>query len=309
MAEAIDRELLLDAVQKTLEDGIRLSAADVAFIESAWGVAADTDLPEMMTRPDDWDAASLVELVFSADAATCRSLLAAIQAADFTTEDADWIVAALRLALPPVTVRLPDGTAAATVSAPEAGIRRYMDSLRITRRLPPSAAPVLAHALPETQRSAALSYLRLSRLTWQPGTVALLRRLFERLGQADDLMALLAVLVEVLESAGGEDAVEAALVGRKRAYFKALCAADRFRESAAHHNMETLMMMGIHSPSISSEDARRQMNLTDRLSMALFGRTDVIAPEAMCVASASLGGDEDLDPLMGLGGFGDACGY
>ncbi len=293
MAGPEERRVLVAAIRKILEEGIMLTADDVAFVESAWGVDARADLATLMHRPEDWDAESLVIMVFSADALSCQRLLSIIQSAAYTETDADTIATALAESPPTVPLRLPDGIVVTTMEAPGEGLQRYVESLRITHRLPPTAERRLRDALPANDCiDAALSHLRASRIAWDNAALAMLLRLFERLGRAEDFMALLSVLTAVLENVTGEADAAAALARRKRTYFRALGAADQFQSSAGRHNMETLMMMGIRPPAITAEEARLQMILTDRIAMALFERTEVIMPEAMTVSSAALDGDD-----------------
>ena len=291
MAGTAERRALASTICELLQEGITLTTGDVAFVESAWGIDARAELATLMHRPEDWDAESLVIMVFSADALSCQRLLPAIQSAAYTETDVDKIVSFLVKSPPTVPLSLPDGMVVTTMAAPPAGIQRYVESLRITQRLPPTAEKHLREALSANERiDAALSHLRISRIPWDDDAAAMLLRLCERLGRAKDFMALLTVLTAVLETVTGAADVAEALAHRKRTYFRALNAADRFQSSAGRHNMETLMMMGIRPPVISAEAARLEMNLTDRIAMALFERTEVIMPEAMTVSNAAMDG-------------------
>jgi hypothetical protein len=267
-----------------LKEGIRLSPEDVAFIASAWGVDVQLELIDLLTRPEDWDAESLIVMLFSADARAGQRFLDAIQAARFTEADADRIIEMLQASPPAVPIRMPDDLVLFTLPAPPLGLERYVETLKINRRLPAPAAMDFASALPAARRSEVLSQLRLSRLVWDDDNIALLTAFFSRLGKAEDLTALLSVLTGVLENASGRDHVEKALAERKRTYFRAMNAADRFTASNHRYNMETLMMMGIQPPVISSREARRQMNITDRISMVLFGSAETLVPESMTVS-------------------------
>ncbi|MFH1980432.1 MAG: hypothetical protein ABIL58_01180 [Pseudomonadota bacterium] len=281
------RERLLATIRTTLEAGVRLMASDMAFIASAWDVSLPGDLPGLLADPADWGAESLVALVFSADDAACQQLLPAVQASALTIEDTDWLVADLTAAPPTITGRLPDGTTGFTMPMPEAGIRRFVETLRPSRRIPAALFTLLTGLLPDHRRAPILSRLRLSRVPWNGTTPDLLERFCKRLGRADDVDALLEILIAVLETTPSQSA-EDALARRKRACFRALTEADRFTENAGRHNMETLMMMGVRPPLLSGAEARRQMNRIDRVSMALFDRTEAIAPEAMSVAQAAI---------------------
>ena len=292
------RSRLLAALRSTLAEGVRLSPDDLAFIASAWDVSLPGDLPALLTAPEDWDAESVVALVFSADDRACGQLLAAIQAVAVAQEDVDWIVSELEKDPPRVTGLLPDGRPAFTLPMPQAGIRRYVESLRLTQRVPSGLYTTLPAALPAQRRTPILSRLRQSRICWDDPTPELLAAFCNNLGRADDAEALLTVLIDVLETAPPAMA-ESALAQRKRACFRAMTAADRFAESAGRHNMETLMMMGIRAPAISSAEARRQMNGIDRVSRALFGRAEVITPEALNVSQTAVdGAHRDTMPLV-----------
>jgi hypothetical protein len=302
-APASRRENLLAAIQATLEDGLRLTTADMAFIASAWDVSLPDALAALLSNPADWGAESLVALVFTPDDPKCRELLPVVQASVATADDVEWLISALTIAPPMITGRLPDGTAAFTMPIPDEGVQRYVETLRLTRRIPAALFTLLAKPLPDRRVARVLSRLRMSRVPWDGEAPGLLERFCERLGRADDVDALLEIVIEVLETTPSPLA-EDALARRKRACFRAATEADRFAESAGRHNMETLMMMGVRPPSVSATAARRQMNRIGRVSMALFGRTETIAPEAMSLSQTSIDTTDAAENPLGVIGSG-----
>lgn len=276
--------VLAAAVAADLAAGLRLSAADAAFIVSAVGARLPEDLPSLVADPGEWGAEPVVALLFSADERSCRRLLGAVQASTAATEaDIAAVIDAVAADTPAVTVYMTGDPAGVRLTVPADGIRRFVETLRPTQRIPEPWYTDLAAALPDEHRAPLLSRLRLSRVTWEPASAELLVRWCDAFGRAGDADDLLALLVDVLETDAAGDA-EAALARRKRAAFRALNTFDRFTESACRHNMETLMLMGIRPPAVSADEARRQMNRIDRISMALFDRTEIIIPEALTVS-------------------------
>ena len=56
----------------------------------------------------------------------------------------------------------------------------------------------------------------------------------------------------------------------KGSYIKALRQTHRFEKAVRSHNMETLMLQGIPTPTIAMETALHQISMIDNLTLTLF---------------------------------------
>lgn len=81
-----------------------------------------------------------------------------------------------------------------------------------------------------------------------------------------------------------------ALVRLKGSYIKALRQIHRFEKAARSHNMETLMLQGIPTPTITMETALHQISMIDNLTLKLFGTISSVdnTPETVSVTQKNL---------------------
>ena len=63
---------------------------------------------------------------------------------------------------------------------------------------------------------------------------------------------------------------------KKKACFRSLQQADRFEKQLAKSNMETLLLQGVRVPHINKTEARQKMAFIDRISFAVFGRSEAL---------------------------------
>jgi hypothetical protein len=63
-----------------------------------------------------------------------------------------------------------------------------------------------------------------------------------------------------------------ALILLKGSYIKALRQNNRFDKASRNHNMETLMLQGVPTPTIGTESALHHISMIDNLTLTLFGQ-------------------------------------
>ena len=81
-----------------------------------------------------------------------------------------------------------------------------------------------------------------------------------------------------LEELQEEDDIFEALMKKKRFYLKHLKRAEKFAEQLMRTNMETLMLKGQTAAFIDKTKARESMQIIDRISQTVFGKTEYFGP-------------------------------
>ncbi len=89
-------------------------------------------------------------------------------------------------------------------------------------------------------------------------------------------------LLAFLETLAPEEDPFSGLMTRKRLVHRMLKQAQDFERKLQREPIEALMLRGERCPSISIDDAKRQIGRIDRISLALFGRTEDIPEEIDC---------------------------
>ena len=72
----------------------------------------------------------------------------------------------------------------------------------------------------------------------------------------------------------------------KRFYYKNLQRAEKFRQQLEKTNMETMILQGVKAPYIDIEAETRKMELVDKISLSVFGRTEYFENSPPCTIGA-----------------------
>ncbi len=68
--------------------------------------------------------------------------------------------------------------------------------------------------------------------------------------------------------------IYSALMDKKRVYLQNLQVVIRYEEQMKKSNIETLILQGVRVPFISREDTLKKIEIIDRISFAVFGKTE-----------------------------------
>ena len=87
-------------------------------------------------------------------------------------------------------------------------------------------------------------------------------------------------------------------MSRKRFYFQSLQKAKNLDIQLAKHNVETLVLRGKRVTYVDKADARKKIEMIDRTSLAVFGKTEFFDLMPSGEQSIALEGKEDIDKLI-----------
>ncbi len=107
------------------------------------------------------------------------------------------------------------------------------------------------------------------------------------------------LLLNILESIGeGQDPFQG-LMSQKRLTHQMIKQVEDFQQKLQREPIEALMMRGERCPSIDIDAAMEQMAQIDRISLALFGRTEEI-PEEIDLDHGTFDPDRELESVFSL---------
>jgi hypothetical protein len=87
-------------------------------------------------------------------------------------------------------------------------------------------------------------------------------------------------------------------MARKRFYFQSLQKAKNLDVQLTKHNLETLLLRGKRVAYVDKADARKNIQMIDRISLAIFGKTEFFDLMPASGQSMTLKGKEDIDKLI-----------
>jgi hypothetical protein len=89
-----------------------------------------------------------------------------------------------------------------------------------------------------------------------------------------------------------------ALMTKKRFYFQSLQKAKNLDIQLTKHNVETLLLRGKRVTYVDAADARKKIQMIDRISLGVFGKTEFFDLIPAGEKSVTLEGKEDIDKLI-----------
>jgi hypothetical protein len=89
-----------------------------------------------------------------------------------------------------------------------------------------------------------------------------------------------------------------ALMTRKKRYIQSLQKAKKLDNKLNQQNVETLLLRGERVSYIDKADARKKIKIIDRISLAVFGKTEFFDLMLAGEQSITLESRDDIDKLM-----------
>ena len=302
MTEAQQKEKLMQAVKDSLSGDIHLSASVVHYMDSTLAVTSGEELAEFLMDTENCEAETAIELIFFPDEAMQEKLEPFLS--DIRLTEADVAEIARILSQKDLQARLcfPDQRGQAILPVPETAIRQMMARLRLTHSIPAQMAGVIDQFLPDVH-SAYLTRVKLrnARISQSANQIDFLSSLIKASGErADDFWQLLDLAIDLLEQTDPEADMYDALMAHKQFLIKAIRVAEKNHQTLASNTVEALIMKGINVSAIDIEAAREKIDRIDRISVAVYGRTEFLSALAPSGQSVDISDKEDMAAIRRL---------
>jgi hypothetical protein len=123
--------------------------------------------------------------------------------------------------------------------------------------------------------------------------------LFDKLGSgSNDIFECLEFVLEFLDEIKKDGDVYQALMAKKKFYFISLQKAKKMDARLEKHNVETLLIQGERVALIDQVDARKKMRIIDRISRAVFGKTEFFEQPVSDEKQFAIESPEDIKSIM-----------
>jgi hypothetical protein len=268
-------ELIADEIKKILSTGIDLSDDVVHYIDSTFSNPTIEELQTILADDANCEKDSLMELLFFPDESIQVQMEDMLEQCRPQKEDEDKIITCLCQDPLTVTFRFEDDRGALKLPIPEDVVRQFLVRLKISKHLEASLVESIHHYgdPPNTKRLKVK--IRNSRFSPSDSKTGFLCRFFEKIGsRSHDIFECLDFVLELLDEIKKDTDIFQALMARKKFYFISLQKARKMDARLEKYNIETLMAQGERVALIDQTDARRKMRIIDRISRAVFGKTE-----------------------------------
>lgn len=270
--------VLADRIAGLLGEEICVGPHVVEYINSTYGNPVFEEIRTLIEEQGGSDRESLLELIFFPDEAVQVQLEQVLERHSYTTEDVAVIAADLAARNIRAFVSIDRTAPALHLRVDRAVIDPFLTRLNIDYSLPSGLNRSLAKIQPVEKRRAVRVRLRNHRTRPTGGLLAFFGRCIrETCTHRYFFQGLDFLLQFVQETDSGADIYEA-LMRKKRRCRRLLNKIDDAQQKLQKSNVETLLLQGGRIPYIDRRRALETIAAIDRISLAVFGRTESLEP-------------------------------
>ena len=269
------------------------------FLASTFSIESPAELGALLADPEDSDAQSLLELLFTPGEAVRADLEPAIEKHNCSAADQERIVTALNRKNLAVPIKFPGQKHTPAVNPTKDLLETYVTGLNLTLRLPEILIAAIDRKLAARKGAHIKAVLRHAPLELTNPICSFLVRLVERpRGSGETIQTDLDFCLAIFaEKPPGEHLFDL-FMAKKRRLLHQLQLAARFEKQLAAENMETLMLRGVRIPHIDQDEARRSIARIDDICMTVFERTDPLLQAPTDVDLGTFSDRDDLDTAI-----------
>lgn len=198
-----------------------------------------------------------------------------------------------------VYFHLPGNRGSLHIEISNAYARQLIKRLHISKQLNRQiVAAIDNHARAKLKKQFKVK-LRNSRLIPTDNKIAFLSGFFEKFNiESSDVFEHLDFVLSLLEEIKEDTDIFKALMVKKKFYLRHLKRTEKFEDQLQRTNMETLMLQGKRAVFIDKNEARKMMVIIDRISQAVFGKTEYFEPLHGGEEVIELRSDKDIENII-----------
>jgi len=292
-------ELIADEIKKILSKGIDLSDDVVHYIDSTFSNPTVKELESILADDSNCEKDSLMELLFFPDESMQIQLEATLERHGPQNEDENKILAYLCRNPLQVTFRFEDDRGTIKLLIPQDVTRQFLVRLKISKHLDANLIESICNYGDEQNINRFKVKIRNSRFSPSDSKTGFLCRFFEKIGsRSHDIFECLDFVLGFLDEIKKDTDIFPALMAKKKFYFISLQKAKKMDARLEKYNIETLMAQGERVALIDQTDARRKMRIIDRISRAVFGKTEFFEQPVSDDRQIEIGSAEDIKSIV-----------
>lgn len=276
--------LLAERIVKILREGIHLNSDVMHFIDSTFSSPCINELDKIIADDSDCERDSLIELIFFPDEEIQARLEDLLESHNYCREDEKKVLDCLCSGQFESTIYFPDNKGALSVKMPYEAAGRFLTRLNIHRNIDEKISAAIDKGVSEKLKISVRVKLRNTVKEIAGNKIFFLCDFFEKVeDESGDFLECLDFILSFLDEAENTSDLFSALIDKKRFYFKNVQRAEKFRQQFEKGNMETMILQGVKAPYINIEDEKRKMELIDKISLSVFGKTEYFEKAHPCM--------------------------
>jgi len=296
--ENINKQLA-EKIIEILQGGLTLNADTQHYIDSTFSNPSVGEFEELLQDESSCETDSLMELLFFPDESVQLQLEEMIGETHLQCRDEQEIQQRVCSTFLQTQICFADGRGTLKKRVAPSNAARFIERLNLSRRLDPELSSAIARYVHKGLQTRCKVRLRNARPITTPNKISFLQTVFKKLQiDNDEFFDHLDFTVSFLDELEDEVDMFQALMTRKKRYFKSLQKAKKVDNQLTQHNVETLLLRGERVSYIDKADARKKIQLIDRICLAVFGKTEFFDLMPAAEQSITLAGKDDIEKLM-----------
>jgi len=282
-----------------LQSGLTLNAATQHYIDSTFSNPSVDEFAELLQDESSCETDSLMELLFFPDESVQLQLEEIIEDTHFQRRDEQEIQKRVCARALQTQIRFSDGRGILEKRIAPSNAAQFIERLNLSRWLDPKLRSAIGRHVHQGLQTRCKVRLRNARPITSPNKISFLKAVFKHLRiDNDDFFDHLDFTISFLDELKDQADMFQALMAKKKSYLKGLQKAKKLDNQLTRHNVETLLLSGERVSYIDKADARKKIQIIDRISLAVFGKTEFFDFMPTGEQSITLEGKDDIDKLF-----------
>ena len=258
-----------------LRSGLAINADTQHYIDSTFSHPTIAEIDALLQDEYSCETDSLMELLFFPDESVQLQLEDLLEDTQLQPED-EQVIQTLVCNQPFQTrFRFHEGRGTLKMEVTPAHVNAFVERLNLTRSLDPKiGAAISRHVAPALQTRCKVRF-RNARPISAPQKILFLQAFFRKMEtEGDALFQYLDFVLVFLVELDDQADIYQGLMTYKKIYFQGLQKAAKLEKQLVKHNVETLLLGGTRLANMDKAEARKKIQMIDRISLAVFGKTD-----------------------------------
>lgn len=290
---------IADKIIEILQRGLAINADTQHYIDSTFSNPSIEALDKLLQDESSCETDSLMELLFYPDESVQLQLEGLLEDAQLRPEDENAIQA--QVCRQPFQARFHfrDGRGTLKIAVSSDNVDAFIQRLNLSRSLDPKIRAAIGQHVRRALQTRCQVRLRNAKPITAPDKILFLQSFFEKMSvDEDEFFEYLDFILSFLGDLRKKTDIFKALMTYKKIYFQGLQKAAKLEKQMTKHNVETLLLGGTRLAYMDKADARKKIQMIDRISLAVFGKTDFFDLIPANGHSITLKGTEDINKLI-----------
>ena len=301
--------IVADVLLKIFKKGLILNEKALHFIDSTFLSPSADALQAIINDPANCEREVLVQLIFFPGDPVQLQLEPLLETHPFSIQDEALLLDYLKHHFQGISISLPNGREAFSITSDSSSydhgvirdlaLEHFVYHLNCLKKLPDNVISVIDNHVPEAKKIWTKIRLRNARFDFTAKNTIWLCSFFEAAYKFDGIYDdVLHFAIEFVDNLAETDDIYNKLMALKRAYFKAMEKNKAFEAQMQKSNMETMIMQGKRGSGMGTETARKKIILIDRISYAVYRKTEPIEPFVTENEIDTIQTDADMQNVM-----------